>query len=823
MSKAAFSRLSSDTKAYACLILCCFSYFYNYLLFSPAESIFMGLSYDTNLWISIRYLGVVAMKSFSLPVWDNYFHHAISMINKPLYPMNLAFDALCALFIPNLTIKKVAVAYGWFYFLHYCLMAIWFYRFVRFFKVAAYASVFGSIVYTLNAYSIEKLVSPFFLINLTFAPLFLLYLFKIFAFDSEKGYFYRLARALPLSMTMAIMITSGFPLILMYTSLIIGPVFVWKFLDREVSRREFVLSLCVFLTACLVGIVIAFPEIYMQLNYVKSLTRYSFDVVRDTSWAFSPMIVFLYPVFPDLFQYAPHQISQTMNYWELAYYFGLSTLIFGFLAIVSRKRETILFVCILILAIVYSLGIYTHINAGFYYLFKLSHVPARVPSRGVFVGIVAMAFLASVGFEYFIERAGVSSGSERRPLIYGVIAVCSLILLIQILAFSQVGLPALMSLINNTVTPLEPTMFSPPVSLSVLSRTREHVLTIGLGLAILTMLMNILLIVHYIKNGRKGIAVTLFTAVLLLDLGSFSIRYYPPNYLRGVQDDFTRLYMENDITRAVKKHEVKEKGWVDTSSFRLLDLASICSAYSYDSGIQSVARWEHFTIYPSIMKELKGLFYADLSSPAADLFNIKYMLIPRDPSLVVQLEGHQKFDILGEVSKGILLRNKACRPRVYFADSFERMDYDAGRGNILSDFRGAFDKVENDETFVYLDRSPGRTFPGITNETKLEYRFIEYGMSSFRLSTSTSQDTLLVLSEIYYPKWKARIDGGQTDILRANYFYRAIVLPEGNHEVEFYYDGGDVYRSLFYFLFAFSVCLVVFVVGSRKKGASGGS
>lgn len=55
------------------------------------------------------------------------------------------------------------------------------------------------------------------------------------------------------------------------------------------------------------------------------------------------------------------------------------------------------------------------------------------------------------------------------------------------------------------------------------------------------------------------------------------------------------------------------------------------------------------------------------------------------------------------------------------------------------------------------------------------------------LATHSNQDGFLVLSDTFFPGWHARIDGKETPIFRANYDFRAIVLPKGDHEVIFEY------------------------------------
>ncbi|MBA7492179.1 hypothetical protein ES702_02728 [subsurface metagenome] len=55
------------------------------------------------------------------------------------------------------------------------------------------------------------------------------------------------------------------------------------------------------------------------------------------------------------------------------------------------------------------------------------------------------------------------------------------------------------------------------------------------------------------------------------------------------------------------------------------------------------------------------------------------------------------------------------------------------------------------------------------------------------INTNSGNPGFLVLADTFYPGWKASIDGLPTKIYRANFDFRAIILPEGEHEVEFVY------------------------------------
>jgi hypothetical protein len=67
-------------------------------------------------------------------------------------------------------------------------------------------------------------------------------------------------------------------------------------------------------------------------------------------------------------------------------------------------------------------------------------------------------------------------------------------------------------------------------------------------------------------------------------------------------------------------------------------------------------------------------------------------------------------------------------------------------------------------------------------------KIARYEDSRVSIQVTSNDDAVLVLTDSYYPGWRAYLDGKQTDILRANHFFRAVVIPEGTHRIEFIYE-----------------------------------
>jgi hypothetical protein len=67
--------------------------------------------------------------------------------------------------------------------------------------------------------------------------------------------------------------------------------------------------------------------------------------------------------------------------------------------------------------------------------------------------------------------------------------------------------------------------------------------------------------------------------------------------------------------------------------------------------------------------------------------------------------------------------------------------------------------------------------------------------------------TCLVLTDTFYPGWKAKIDGQESQVFRANFLFQAILAPAGKHDVTFEYD--PLSFKLGCLLAAFSILVIM--------------
>ncbi|MFC2087480.1 YfhO family protein [Bacteroidota bacterium] len=71
-----------------------------------------------------------------------------------------------------------------------------------------------------------------------------------------------------------------------------------------------------------------------------------------------------------------------------------------------------------------------------------------------------------------------------------------------------------------------------------------------------------------------------------------------------------------------------------------------------------------------------------------------------------------------------------------------------------------------------------------------------YAPNELIYNSSAENDQMAVFSEIYYPKgWQAFIDGQEHEHFRVNYVLRAMIIPAGDHEIEFHFKPKSYYTG----------------------------
>ncbi len=96
-------------------------------------------------------------------------------------------------------------------------------------------------------------------------------------------------------------------------------------------------------------------------------------------------------------------------------------------------------------------------------------------------------------------------------------------------------------------------------------------------------------------------------------------------------------------------------------------------------------------------------------------------------------------------------------------------------------------------------------------------RVTAYDDNRVELEADSPAEGILVLSEIFYPGWKAFVDGAETGILRTDYNLRGIVFPAGKHHVEFRFAPAPLVSGAWITAAALLACLAGLAVPALRK------
>ncbi len=132
----------------------------------------------------------------------------------------------------------------------------------------------------------------------------------------------------------------------------------------------------------------------------------------------------------------------------------------------------------------------------------------------------------------------------------------------------------------------------------------------------------------------------------------------------------------------------------------------------------------------------------------------------------------------------IVWQNPQVLPRAFFAYRYEVKPK-------LDILHAMHDGTFNPRDVAYFDEAPKGISALATQplDSTESVTLKDYKNEQVLLETKASGNRLVFMSDTWYPDWTATIDGKEMPIYRADYAFRAIVVPAGVHEVKFsYYD-----------------------------------
>lgn len=118
-----------------------------------------------------------------------------------------------------------------------------------------------------------------------------------------------------------------------------------------------------------------------------------------------------------------------------------------------------------------------------------------------------------------------------------------------------------------------------------------------------------------------------------------------------------------------------------------------------------------------------------------------------------------------------------------------RMVYNAKVFSDDSSLKRAIMKAGSDMRHsAYLEKKPSISLSGqMPDSVKHIVKTLTYEPNHQVYSIETSQPGILCLSEIWFPSWKATLDGSSVDIHRVNWSLRGIEIPAGKHTLELHF------------------------------------
>lgn len=753
-----------------------------------------------------------------LPLWNPYIYSGYPFLAHPyngvFYPLNLIF-----------LIMPVNVAYSWIYALHVFLGGLFMLFLVRHLVKDWWAAFASAATFMFSGFTASRIWAGHFELFTTSIWIPLIFLLFVLALE-KKSFLY----AIFTGFILAVQFFAGHNQTSFFTLIILGVYFLFKASlatgEKKSHLREFFSNLFLTFCALLFFVIFSAIQLFPTLEFTALSTRAGgIPFFMSAYGSFPPdhLIRFIFPEFFGNFLktlYCGDPILGEVH-WEFNYYIGIVPLVIAIFAIhkgLSGKAKKLL-----ALVVLFVLAVSGFTRIIFLQLWKIRNGQAQgnpfvisivkffegiysgqislwkiIPLFAVFFILVLSIFLYLK--KRFIDKVKNLNNSNRMILFFSLLSILGIALsfghysggLYYFLykfcpGYNQFKWPSRHLIITN-------------FSLCVL---------VGYGMARLNL--------SQLRRRRIfGLALIL---ILLIDLFWYADKYF---YLKNLNEFYPDnkisdyLLKKDDISRVLTL-PVLRAGCVYEPSCSEFQPNSVIPLYlynifGYDPFI--LLRYHEFT---NILQDLPINDFGSVTIRIKNLnnknflkmLNVKYIFMGNDFKNY-KLD-KKSFDIVLASKRGNLLKSREYLPRFIFVRNAVVAKSDTDIKNLLTS------KDFNPEEFIVLEdwQSPvvikESISPAARQANNIE--IINYSPDRIDIKLTVDSAGYLNSSEVYYPGWKAFINGKQTKIYRSNFAFRSIFIPStGRFLVQFRFEPGSLKLGAVISLLGFSFIIFYFIL-----------
>lgn len=685
-----------------------------------------------------RKLATDEIKKRRLPLWNPYSFSGTPLLanfqSAPLYPLNVLYFLLP--FDIAWTVQVI---------LQPILAGIFLYLYLRFMKISKMGSFLGGFTFAFSGFSIAWLEWNTVIQTAIWLPLSLLSIEKTLFYISSSGNSkLRLKdkNLLLWSVILTFSLISSFfagHLQIFFYSFLVS--FIYLIIKVYLLQRNKIQVILLFVICYLLFILITSIQWLPTLQFIGASAR-GFDqgsFLKD-GW-FMPWQNLIQFISPDFFgNPATGNYWGVWNYGEFVGYIGIIPLIFVFYALFFRRdKKTLFFAGFAILSLLFALP--TPI-AQLPYLLKISLISTSQPTRLIFITDFSLAILTALGLDLIIKNKNIKKN------------------LFSLLPFTLIFIVLWLFIFIPQIFPV--------------SNVHENLLIAKKNLILPTLLFVASAILFILNSLRRNNNLFFFLCFLFFsafDLFRFGWKFtpftgaewiFPKTKLLSVLADNSDYYRIMSADGRIMPPNF-------SVSYRLSDVAGYDPLYLKSYG-QLVAAWGRNKpdISPASFNRIVSP--ANYESFITDLLGVKYIMS------FGSLKS-EKLEYLSSEGDTYLYINKNVFPRVFLAENVlktvtnkETIDK---MYELLNNLRKTV--VTTDDIHITANKLQDNEISEITY----------YGPNKISIYVVTDYERMLVLTDIYYPTWKAFVDGRETKIYQVNFALRGIVVPAGTHKIEF--------------------------------------